>query len=569
MKIEYKIIKIISLVVLFTGSLVIFGWFFDIDVLKSFLPNSPSMKFGTAISFVCTGLALVFIARMREGKAAFAQIGLPAAGLVIIMFLTVNTSSVIFGGNISLGLLFEESSPDTTNVPRPSIGTLVSFTLIAATIIFSLSDITTARKLLISSGIVAGTIGGIALLGHALDVPALYYDFRDIGSALAIHTATLFLITGSALILLGIDKKMIVNAESIRIRTRLVSLSLIVSITPIVFLGTVTYILIRDFEIISSFGYSFAIIGIVAVFAAGVFAYFVTRQIVIPIEHLKDTALLVAKGNLDVKARDESTDEIGQLAKTFNNMLNEVKKAAALQMETQILRQIDKDKEEFAAMISHELKTPLIPISGYAELFLDGSLGNITTVQKEKMHIIYENSIRLTGLIQDILDARKIELGKLKLDMRPEAIKEIVKRSLDIFRPMAEQRGATLIDKTDDIVVSCDPDRILQVLNNIISNAVKFVPAQHGTISINSRNDNGMVMIGVSDNGIGIPKEKQKDLFKKFYQVDKSLTRKSGGTGLGLAISRGIIESHGGEIWVESEENHGTTVYFTIPGGST
>jgi len=233
------------------------------------------------------------------------------------------------------------------------------------------------------------------------------------------------------------------------------------------------------------------------------------------------------------------------------------------------LKTIDMEKEEFAAMVSHELKTPLIPISGYAELFLDGSLGNITKIQREKIHVMYENSILLTTLIQDILDAQKIELKRLNLDIRTESIKEITKRCIDIFSPIAEQKGIKIVDETQDMMISGDPDRILQVLNNIISNAIKFVPIQYGTITINSRNDNDAVMISVKDNGIGIPKSKQKDLFKKFYQIDKSLTRKSGGTGLGLAISRGIIEAHGGEIWVESKENYWTTVNFTIQKGNS
>lgn len=233
------------------------------------------------------------------------------------------------------------------------------------------------------------------------------------------------------------------------------------------------------------------------------------------------------------------------------------------------LKTIDIEKEEFAAMISHELKTPLIPISGYAELFLDGSLGNITKIQREKIHVMYENSILLTTLIQDILDAQKIELKKLNLNIHTESIKEITKKCIDIFRSIAEQKGIKIVDETQDMMISCDPDRILQVLNNILSNAIKFVPIQYGTITINSRNDNDAVMISVKDNGIGIPKSKQKDLFKKFYQIDKSLTRKSGGTGLGLAISRGMIEAHGGEIWIESEENHWTTVNFTIPKGNS
>ncbi len=568
---EHKIVKTLAIIVLVSGLLVAFGWFFDIDVLKSVLPDAPTMKFGTSISFVCAGVVFFFIARMREGKASLTQIVLPTSALIIIMFLTVNTVSVLLGGSISITSLFPErqiSTEPALTTSRPSIGTLISFTLIAAAAILSLSDFARARKLLVGIGAIVGTIGTIALLGYATNQPTLYFDFEETSSALAFHTAILFTMSGAALILLGNDKKKDPpNMESFQIKTKVISLFMIISIVPIVFLALIIFLLIRDFEILGSFGYSFTIISIVAISAAAMFAYIITRQIVKPITHLKDTAIAISNGNLNTKATENTTDEIGQLAKTFNSMVDGIKKTAELQIETERLRQIDKDKEEFAAMVSHELKTPLIPISGYAELFLDGSLGTMTEVQREKMHVIYDNSIRLTGLIQDILDARKIELGRLKLDMHDETIKEIVKRSMDIFGPIAEQKHVRLVDQTDDIIVRCDPDRILQVLNNVISNSIKFTPAQDGTISINSRAENGLVVVSIKDNGAGIPKEKQDDLFKKFYQVDKTLTRKSGGTGLGLAISRGIIESHGGKIWVESGEGRGTTVYFTIPRG--
>jgi len=255
-----------------------------------------------------------------------------------------------------------------------------------------------------------------------------------------------------------------------------------------------------------------------------------------------------------------SIQEIQFRVKHITNELNQAR---------MVVEKLEKTKSDFISVAAHELKTPLIPISGYAELFLDGSLGNITELQREKMQVMYENSIRLTTLIQDILDARKVELKRLNLNIQVESIKEIAKRCIDIFRPIAEPKGIRLVDETQDIMIKCDPERILQVFNNVISNALKFVPAQYGTISINSRIDNDTVMISIKDNGIGIPKQKQEDLFKKFYQVDKTLTRKSGGTGLGLAISRGIIEAHGGKIWVESEENQGTTVHFTIQKGDS
>ncbi len=559
-----KIVNLLGIIILIVGAIVVLGWIFHIDVLKSGFSGAITMKFGVAISFVCTGVSFLFITRKRGGNAALAQIGLPASTLIIIMLPIVNSISVFLGGNISIAMLFiNEPISSFTSTPRPSEGAFVSFILIAAAFILSLSDFARMQNLLIVFGVIIGVIGGAALIGYAISMPILYYYINSVGTAMSIHTAALFVLSGTSLILLGYDKKHAAYLKTIRVKTKLISLFLLTSVIPNFFLAIITYILIRDFETIRPFGYSFAIFATVTSIMVGFFAFFLSKEIVTPIIGLRNAANKIAEGNLDVKANENTSDEIGQLAKTFNDMVDSMKLSTKL--ETDRLLQIDKDKEEFAAMVSHELKTPLIPISGYAELFLDGSMGNITPIQKEKLQIMYENSIRLTTLIQDILDARKIELGKLKLDIQSESVRNIAKRCIDIFRPISEQKGITLTNKTDDIIVTCDPDRVLQVFNNVVSNAMKFVPTQHGTISINSRVDDGSVVLSITDNGPGIPKEKQQSLFKRFYQVDKSLTRKSGGTGLGLAISRGIIESHGGKIWVESEENQGSTISFTLP----
>lgn len=293
-----------------------------------------------------------------------------------------------------------------------------------------------------------------------------------------------------------------------------------------------------------------------------------SRNLSRPIEELTVTSQKLARGDYNIKITEhKTTDEISQLTQSFNVMLDSLKKKEFLERKTKSLEYMDKEKEEFSAMISHELKTPLIPIRGYAELFLDGSLGNLTKEQKETMQVIYDNSIRLMNLIQNLLDVRKIELKRLKLDIHPVSVHKIVKNCIDNFKPVFKQKGITLVDETTDIKTLCDQDRILQVLNNILSNAIKFVPSNNGKIIINNRIDDNYVVISVKDNGIGIPHDLQKKLFKKFYQIDTTLTRKPGGTGLGLAISRGIIEAHKGKIWIESLENSGTTIHFSLPLG--
>ena len=249
--------------------------------------------------------------------------------------------------------------------------------------------------------------------------------------------------------------------------------------------------------------------------------------------------------------------------------LNENLKKQAAQ-----LRQLDKEKEEFSAMITHELKTPLVPVIGYSELLLDGTLGYLTEKQKQKLHTIHESASSLSRLISDLLDARKLELGKMKLLIANTAVKEMVEQCLEAIRLSAQSKGVTLSfsPSDNDLMVEVDSKRIQQVLNNLLTNALKFVSPQTGEIEVvAARYSDGVdtsrhfVLFTVKDNGIGIPKEKQKNLFKKFYQADTSLTRNVGGTGLGLAISKGIVEAHEGKIWFESEEGRGSIFSFIIP----
>lgn len=304
---------------------------------------------------------------------------------------------------------------------------------------------------------------------------------------------------------------------------------------------------------------------IISVLIVGIIAYLMSRSISKPILELKNVAHIISKGNFAVKANEDYKDEIGELGRSFNNMIESIKLNEELRVETETLRKTSKEKEEFAAMISHELKTPLVPIQGYSELLLKGRLGELNEMQKKSAKTIFDNAARLSRLIQDILDVRKMELGRLNLDIRNANAKEIIGQCLTAFKTTAQSKNITLVDNSQDIPIQCDPERIIQVLNNLLSNAFKFVPQENGKIELGAKTDNHSVIFSVKDNGIGIPKDKQDSLFKKFYQVDTTLGRKAGGSGLGLVICKGIIESHKGKIWIESEPGKGTIIYFSIP----
>ena len=547
--------KVLGIAVLVTGLTVSAGWFLNDELLKSIIPNQVTMKFSTAVSFVFTGASLYFLVRIKEGKASFAHIVLPTAGLVIILLMTTVTVSVLLGVNTNIEKLFVEEGQQvalTTKPGQPSLSTMMNFTLIAAAIVMSLSEFQKLNRHILAIGVVVTVIGSIALIGYASKIPELYYYVANTSTAMALHTAILFVAVGSALILIGKSKEEVETIQSVKIRTRLVSLFLILSLVPIIFIGTLAYTVIREFQTQTLFENSFLIIGLLTAIVVGIFAYLITKNVVRPIMSLRDTAILISKGNISIKAKEYVNDEIGQLANSFNNMMER-------------LREINKEKEEFAAMISHELKTPLVPIQGYSELLVKGRLGELTELQKKSAKTIFDNATRLSRLIQDILDVRKMELGRLNLDIRDANAKEIIGQCLTAFKTTSQPKGITLVDNSQDISLRCDPERIIQVINNLLSNSFKFVPQENGKIELDTKIENGFVIFSIKDNGIGIPKDKQDSLFKKFYQVDTTLGRKAGGSGLGLVICKGIIESHKGKIWVESEPGKGTIIYFSIP----
>jgi signal transduction histidine kinase len=257
------------------------------------------------------------------------------------------------------------------------------------------------------------------------------------------------------------------------------------------------------------------------------------------------------------------------LYRTFRSNIMLTKRLENLNQELNIqakkLLQIDTEKAEFSAMITHELKTPLVAVVGYGSLFLNGKLGELSPNQREKFQIMHKSAQRLNELIQDILDVQKLELGKLQLEMKEASAKEMIDQSINSLKPHAESKNIELSGALKhDLKLECDSGRIIQVLNNLLTNAIKFSP-NNSTIHVDAKLEDHSAVFSVKDTGIGIPVEKQTRLFTKFYQVDTSLTRKAGGTGLGLVISKGIIEAHKGKIWLASEAGKGSIFSFSVP----
>ncbi|MGQ3891577.1 MHYT domain-containing protein [Legionella sp. CNM-4043-24] len=229
------------------------------------------------------------------------------------------------------------------------------------------------------------------------------------------------------------------------------------------------------------------------------------------------------------------------------------------------LKQTERLKNEFVSTVSHELRTPLTSIRGSLGLLSSGVMGTFSDKAGKLLTIANNNCDRLLFLINDILDMEKIEAGKMQYDIKPVSINDLVRRCIDDNKMYAEkfQVKVQLMEPAMQIQVLADPDRLAQVLANLISNACKFSPAG-GRVTISITHDDDKVHVAITDTGAGIPHEFQSRLFQKFSQADASDTRVKGGTGLGLYISKCIIETFGGKIGCFSKPGEGATFYFDL-----
>ncbi|HEY7368107.1 MAG TPA: ATP-binding protein [Nitrosopumilaceae archaeon] len=286
----------------------------------------------------------------------------------------------------------------------------------------------------------------------------------------------------------------------------------------------------------------------------------VVRQSLNPLEIITRALSRVKEGIYGEKINYKAADEIGELVNTFNIMSDTIKQ------KTEEAKATDIAKDEFLSMITHELKTPLVPIQGYVDILLGEHLGTLTEKQKERLKIIKTSSESLLRIISDLLDAQKLELGKLVVKKENHDIKDTIDRAVESLQPRALENKVTIKQHlNNEIIIPHDPERIRQVLTNLVKNSLDVVEPNSGLIEIFVEDSAKEVKISVKDNGPGIPIDKQENLFKKFYQVDTSLTREVGGSGLGLAICKGLVEEHGGEILAESTPGIGSTFTFTIP----
>lgn len=289
-------------------------------------------------------------------------------------------------------------------------------------------------------------------------------------------------------------------------------------------------------------------LSLVSIFLAVLTSFFITRSIKKPLTTLVRKTREISDGVFQDPLLISSPPEIAELTKAFNSMCDRLTAA-------------DKMKADFFSTISHELRTPLASIKEGTSLLLDGIGGSITEKQEEMLSILSEETNRLIGLVNSILDLSKMEAGMMTYHFGLGNVAPLIDRVMVEVQPLVKAKSIHVENTTapDLPAARMDAERIAQVFRNLVSNAVKFTP-EGGRITVSARSVDDGIEIRIADTGPGIPRERLTTIFEKFQSMDRTQ-----GTGLGLTIVKHIITAHGGRVWAESRLLEGSTFIFVLP----
>lgn len=299
---------------------------------------------------------------------------------------------------------------------------------------------------------------------------------------------------------------------------------------------------------------------LILIFTAGMLTIWIYRGIINPIHKLQGAAQNIKAGNLDFTLEVDGKDEIGELCQNFEEMRLRLKESAEEKIAS------EKENKVLISNISHDLKTPITAIKGYVEGIMDG-VADTPEKQDKYIRTIYNKANEMDTLINELTLYSKIDANRI-----PYNFKRI--NVADYFNDCAEEVGIeleakniklTYINYVDaDIQIIADPEQLRRVINNIISNSVKYLGKEQGFINIRVRDVGDFIQVEIEDNGKGIAAKDLPYIFDRFYRTDASRNSATGGSGIGLSIVRKIIEDHGGKIWANSKEGIGTIMYFVI-----
>jgi len=289
------------------------------------------------------------------------------------------------------------------------------------------------------------------------------------------------------------------------------------------------------------------------ILVALILSVLITRSITHPLAQLIHKTEEISKGIYDCRLNITSPPELMELAKAFDAMC--VK-----------LNALDQMKSDFFSSVSHELRTPLASIKEGISLLQKNMGGEISPQQRKILTILSEESRRLIDLTNSVLDLSKMEAGMMTYTFQPTHLSSLIHQAVTELTPLRESKQIELKMEVDESLpqLKVDRERMLQVLRNLIGNALKFTP-QGGTIALSSRRIDGFIQVSVTDTGPGIPEEKLETIFEKFHQGNLLKGTLIKGTGLGLSLVRHIIQAHGGKVWAENRPGQGSLFAFVLP----
>lgn len=305
----------------------------------------------------------------------------------------------------------------------------------------------------------------------------------------------------------------------------------------------------RTAELMQAIKWSVLGAGLIAGALALLLSLGLARRLVQPLEAMIRAARALGAGDLHQRVPVSGSGEVAELARAFNAMAEGLERAQKL-------------RQNLVSDIAHELRTPLANIRGYLEALHDGVL----PATPETLATIHEEAMLLSRLVDDLQDLAMMESEQLTLRREVVALGDLVQQVAQAMQPLAQQKGLALTINlpTDLPPVWVDPERIGQVLRNLVNNALTYTPPG-GRVEIGAVARGGWVEVAVADTGCGIDPQDLPYIFERFYRADRSRTRSTGGVGLGLTIAKGLVEAHGGRITVQSAPGQGTTFRFTVP----
>jgi signal transduction histidine kinase len=311
--------------------------------------------------------------------------------------------------------------------------------------------------------------------------------------------------------------------------------------------------------------------GIIGLLGSGLltalFAVYLSRSVVGPTRRLADAADRISQGDLAARVSEAGVEEIARLARGFNRMAERVQRSRAdLERQQEDLRALDRLKDEFVATVSHELRTPLTSIVGFLEILGEPATGDLSDDQRNFLEIAARNANRLTRLVGDLLFVAQLDADRLHLELADVDMGALLADTVESARVTALQRGVRLeLEAAAGLPqLSADAARLRQLLDNLVSNALKFT-LEGGRVVVRASSLGDAVRIEVEDSGIGIPPDEIGHLAERFFRASSATERQIPGTGLGLAISKAIVTAHDGTIDVESVVGVGTTFSLELP----